>query len=281
MLRCRGRVGGGRQSRMNLFEAHALMVSAAREAGKIALSYFRTEHLEASVKVDQSPVTAADLAIDAYLSERLRAFGPDTGWLSEESVDHPDRLLHGQAWVVDPIDGTRGFMAGGDEWVVSLALVEDGRPILAVILRPATGDLYEATRGGGAFRNGRRLAVADGPLDSVRLFTGPQKILRALALEMPRAEWLRSSPSLALRMARLAEGAIDTALVKAGAYDWDLAAADLILSEAGGRLTTSEGAPLLYNQPRVRHSDLIGAGPRRHAALLSAIQSGPLTFGAA
>ncbi len=263
---------------MDLHEAHATLIDAARESGRIALSYFRTADVGVSVKADRSLVTDADLAVDSYLAQRLRSFSPDTGWLSEETVDSADRLGRARTWVVDPIDGTRGFVAGGDEWVVSLALVEDGRPILAALFRPPTGDLYEATLDGGARLNGRRLSVSDGPLDSIRRFTSPKVILQRWAAEMPRAEWLRSSASLALRIARLAEGAIDTALVKAGASDWDLAAADLILSEAGGRLTTGDGSPILYNRPIVQHPDLVGAGPRRHAAFVSAFRAQTLSF---
>jgi len=264
---------------MNLQDAHAVLVSAAREAGLIALKFFRTQDVDPSFKADHSPVTAADLAVDAYLSARLKALSPDIGWLSEESVDSAERLRHRRTWVVDPIDGTRGFIAGGDEWVVSLALVEDGRPIVAVIYRPATGDLYDAVLNDGARFNGQRIFVADGALASIRLYTGPQKILGDLAQAAPRAQWLRSSRSLALRLALLAQGAIDTALVKAGASDWDIAAGDLIISEAGGRLTTSEGARPRYNQVRTRHPDLVGAGPRRHAALLSAFREGITCFG--
>ncbi|WP_095090565.1 inositol monophosphatase family protein [Mesorhizobium sophorae] len=263
---------------MDLFKAHALLISAAREAGLIALKFFRTRDINPSSKPDQSPVTAADLAIDAYLIERLTSFCPDIGWLSEERPDSADRLSKRRVWIVDPIDGTRGFLAESDEWVISLALVEDGRPVAAVLFRPATDDLYDAVLGGGSCLNGQRLSVSDGPLESIRIFTGPKKILQQSASEMPRAIWLRSSASLALRIALLASGTIDTALVKAGARDWDLAAADLILSEAGGCLTTSDGAGLVYNRSWIRHPALVSAGPRRHAALVSAFRTGILHF---
>ena len=263
---------------IDLDETRAVLISAAREAGMIGLKFFRTADVRPVLKPDQSPVTIADRAIDAYLVGRLKSVCSDAGWLSEESVNSHDRSSSRRMWVVDPIDGTRSFVAGGDEWVVSLALVQDGRPIIAALFRPATGDLYDATLHGGARLNGRRLSVSDGLLESIRTFTGPQKILQALAAEMPQAAWFRASRSLALRLAQLAEGVIDTALVKAGAHDWDIAAADLILSEAGGCLTTRDGARPVYNGPSMRHAELIGAGPRRHAAFLSACREGRLSF---
>jgi myo-inositol-1(or 4)-monophosphatase len=260
---------------MQTNKAHAVLIAAAREAGEVALRYFKSDALETVVKADGSPLTAADLAVNAYLAERLGSYGSDIGWLSEETADAPDRLAKRRVWIVDPIDGTRNYAAGGDEWVISLALAEDRRPVAGVLFRPATGDLYEAFLHGGARRNGQAIRATDGDLLETGAFTGPQRIFRQLTASMPDATWLRSCPSLALRLARLAEGAIDVALVKGNAQDWDLAAADLILSEAGGLLTTESGAPLVYNQPEPRHPDLIGAGVRRHAALVAAIAAAP------
>ncbi|MGX5844178.1 3'(2'),5'-bisphosphate nucleotidase CysQ [Mesorhizobium sp. ArgA1] len=263
---------------MDLLKARNLMVAAAHEAGEIGMKFFKAGDTSPSRKPDQSPVTAADLAIDALLQERLTSFCPDIGWLSEERPDSSHRLSHRRVWIVDPIDGTRGFVAGTDEWTISLALVEDGRPVAAVLFRPATDDLYHAVLGGGAFLNGQQLRVSDGSLESIRVFTGPKKVLQEAASDMPEAVWIRSSSSLALRIGFLAAGVIDTALVKAGARDWDVAAADLILSEAGGYLTTTDGARLVYNRPSVRHTALIGAGPCRHVAFVSAFRAGILHF---
>ena len=259
---------------MDRHEAHSLLVAAAREAGAIALRHFRAGGVETVLKADLSPVTAADLAVGAYLSQRLRSCDPDIGWLSEEDADAGERLGRRQVWIVDPIDGTRSFVAGEDEWTISIALVEDGRPIAAALFRPATGDLYDAVAASGSRSNGVRLSVPDGGLDEVARFTGARALLDGLAAELPRALWLRSSRSLALRIALLAEGRIDVAHVKPGARDWDLAAADLILQEAGGRLTTFAGEAPAYNRPDVRQPALIAAGPRRHAALLSFLRRG-------
>ncbi|MET3524079.1 3'(2'),5'-bisphosphate nucleotidase CysQ [Mesorhizobium abyssinicae] len=263
---------------MDLFKARDLMVGAILEAGLIALRFFKAGNINQSLKPDQSPVTAADLALEAFLRGRLTSFRPDIGWLSEERPDSSHRLSCRRVWIVDPIDGTRSFVAGTDEWTISLALVEDGRPVAAVLFRPATDDLYDAVLGGGSSLNGQRLSVSDGSLESVRAFTGPKKVMQEAAADMPEAVWIRSSSSLALRLALLATGAIDTALVKAGARDWDIAAADLILSEAGGYLTTTDGARLVYNGLSVSRPALIGAGPRRHAAFVSAFRAGILHF---
>ncbi len=145
--------------RDNRTEDFELLRSAAQEAGRVALSYFgRT--IEKHKKADGSAVTEADHAVDALVAERLRVSRPDYGWLSEESAEHGSRLEARRVWVVDPIDGTRAFIAGRDDWTVALALVEDGAPTLAAVVNPLRGETYEARAGGGAFLNGRRSARA-------------------------------------------------------------------------------------------------------------------------
>src|SRR5690606_36352902 len=111
-------------------------------------------------KSPDQPVTAADLAADRLLRERLSAAFPSYGWLSEETVDSRDRLARSRVWIVDPIDGTNSFVAGSPEFVVCVGLVEEGEPAVGVVYNPATGELYHAVRGGGAFRNGEPIRVS-------------------------------------------------------------------------------------------------------------------------
>jgi myo-inositol-1(or 4)-monophosphatase len=252
-------------------EALALLIPAVREAGEIGLR-FKRDGARTFTKSDLSPVTEADLAIDAHLALRLRAVCPAVGWLSEEAADSADRLSRRQLFIVDPIDGTRGFVSGNGEWVISAALVEAGRPLAGVLFRPTTGDLYEAGRGGGAFKNGLRLAVADGSLDSTRSAAGPKFYFDLLLGSAPKAERRPGLSSLALRLAYLAEGRIDAAFAKTDAHDWDIAAAELIVSEAGGRVTWLDGGEIIYNRPDPVHPALVAAGGRRHAALAALLR---------
>ena len=129
----------------------ALLTDTVREAGALALSLFRTE-LKNWTKGASSPVSEADIRVNDLLESRLRAATPDYGWLSEESVDDEARLGKRLTWIVDPIDGTRGYLAGREDWCVSVALVEDATPVLAAVFVPASDEFFFAMRGQGARR---------------------------------------------------------------------------------------------------------------------------------
>src|ERR1700704_5611281 len=131
----------------------ALLVDTVREAGGLALSLFRTE-LKNWTKGASSPVSEADIAVNDLIAGRLRSATPDHGWLSEESADDNARLGQPLVWIVDPIDGTRGYLAGREDWCVSVALVEDARPVLAAVFAPASDEFFFAARGRGASLNG-------------------------------------------------------------------------------------------------------------------------------
>ncbi|HEY6631864.1 MAG TPA: 3'(2'),5'-bisphosphate nucleotidase CysQ, partial [Rhizobiaceae bacterium] len=222
----------------------ALLLDAAREAGLIALSYYKRSP-EVWLKGGTSPVSEADYAADRYLHETLLAARPDYGWLSEETADDAARLAARRTFVVDPIDGTRGFLEGRREWCVSIAVVERGRSIAGVLECPARKETFSAVLGGGAFKNGKRLTVgAPGPAP---LVGGPADMINALPQEIRgrvrRAEYV---PSLAYRLAMVADGSLDASFVKPNSHDWDLAAADLILCEAGGGLLDEHGKAPTY-----------------------------------
>jgi myo-inositol-1(or 4)-monophosphatase len=247
-------------------EALPRLTEAARQAGEIGLRFMR-EGARVFDKSDNSPVTEADLAIDAYLASRLRPVSDAIGWLSEETADSGDRLSRRQVWVLDPIDGTRGFIARNGEWVISAALVEEGRPLAGVLYRPTTGDLYWAGRGLGAFKNGERLHADAGILGETRHAAGPKLMFDVVQQALPRVERVSSLSSLALRIAYVAEGRVDVAFASNASHDWDIAAADILLSEAGGRLTTIAGTDIVYNRPDPVHEPLLAAGSGRHAAI--------------
>jgi len=248
----------------------ALMIDVARESGEIALKYFKSDP-EVWTKDNDSPVTEADLAVDRHIKARLTDPHPDIGWLSEETTDNPDRLERQRVFIVDPIDGTRAYIAGGDDWTVSMALVDGERPIVAVLYRPVTDHMYVAVHGQGATKNDESLKVIDrGQVSGARI-AGPQALLKKPPLSeqgLINAGYIRS---LALRLARVADGGIDIAAARGRSHDWDLAASDLIVHEAGGLLSNLDGEPLTYNRPDPRHPTLVAAAPILHKSMCSMI----------
>lgn len=242
-------------------------------AGELAFAMFRAG-VKSWSKDNDSPVTEADMAVDAFLHDRLLALDPAAGWLSEESADSPARLSARQLWVVDPIDGTRAFMAGGADWAVSAALVEDGRPVAAALFAPASDELFTAVAGRGAARNGIRLQAGMRQTLEGAAVAGPAADMDALA-RIAGVHRLPRIRSLALRLARVATAEIDVALSGGNSNDWDLAAADLVVHEAAGRLTTRDGAVLRYNAPVPRHAPLICTGRALYDAALAAARHSP------
>ncbi len=251
----------------SLSHDHSLVagvIEAARAAGEIARSYFRPgEKTVAGIhkKADGSPVTEADLAANLLLEERLRQLIPEAGWLSEESADLPGRMDHDFVLVVDPIDGTRSFAAGDPVWAVSVALVHRQRPVIGVVHAPALDETYVAVKDSGATLNGQAIAVSrHAQFDAATRVAGPLGFAQRLRNAGLDFELLPRIPSLAVRISRVAAGALDVALISANAQDWDIAACDLILTEAGGRLMNLRGRQPLYNRVHTLHGELV-AGP--------------------
>ena len=246
------------------------LARAVREAGDLALTTFNAS-LKHWIKGKDSPVSEADIAVDNLLRERLLAVVPDAGWLSEETEDDPARLSKRQVWVVDPIDGTRAYIAGLVDWTVSAALVEDGRPIVAALFAPAENEFFSAIVGEGAICNGQQIMATEGEdLERARL-SGPRRTVEQLVAAVPTIMALPRVHSLALRFARVAQGRLDAALSGGSSHDWDLAAADLLVHEACGALTTLAGDRILYNRPEPVHGPLVAAGRLRHQALRTAL----------
>ena len=251
--------------------ARDLLIAAAREAGTLALGFFRRGRAtSAAVKSKHggSPVTEADLAVDALLRERLTGAFPSAGWLSEETADDPARLARSALLVVDPIDGTRAFVAGDARWAVSVALVLEGRPIAGVVHAAALGETYSAARGAGADLNGRALRGRERSDPERITAAGPKPILEAMAAKLStKVEIVPRVPSMAYRLCMAAQGAVDFAVAAENSHDWDVAAADLILEEAGLKLVEPSGVPLVYNTDHIRRKMLLAA-PRALAPRL-------------
>jgi myo-inositol-1(or 4)-monophosphatase len=243
----------------------ARLADILRQAGEIALRTFRGE-IRSWIKDHNSPVSEADIAVDRFLHEKLSR--PGIGWLSEESADDLTRLDDERIFVVDPIDGTRSYLAGREDWSIAAALVERGRPVAAAVFAPALDEMYVASASGGATRNGKRIVATQGAaLEGARL-AGPQHYLERIAKTAPGMVPIPKIHSLALRLARVASGDIDAAFASVNARDWDLAAADLLVHEAGGAMTGVSGEPLVYNLHDPVHGALIAAGRARHETLI-------------
>lgn len=262
----------------DLAAVSALLVDATREAGDaIAMKYFREgDHTVAQVhaKLGGSPVTEADLAVDKFLHKRLLGALPRAAWLSEETADSPERLARHDVLVIDPIDGTRAFVAGLTSWAVSVALVSGERPVAGVVYVPALGRLYQATAGGGATRDGAAVTVSPRTELTGATAVGPQTFVGGFVAR-GHLSYAEKVPSLACRFVRVAEGTFDVGMSSANAHDWDMAAADLILEEAGGLLTDGTGAKLAYNKAVPRHPPLFGASRALHPAVLDLVRAAP------
>jgi myo-inositol-1(or 4)-monophosphatase len=246
-----------------------------REAGALALKTFRAP-LRSWTKGHDSPVSEADMAVDALLRERLSR--PDIGWLSEESHDDRARLEGHALYIADPIDGTRAYLAGLPDWCICAALVEHGRPVVAGIYAPVEDQLFLAAAGAGATCNGTSIRTSERERLAGANVAGPAGYLKRLSghvdiVSVPKIH------SLALRLARVAEGRIDLALASINAHDWDLAAADLLVHEAGGAVTTLTGEKLVYNLHDPVHGAVIAAGGPIHAETLGLVRRHRNTFG--
>jgi myo-inositol-1(or 4)-monophosphatase len=253
----------------------ALLTATIREAGALALTTFQ-KPLKTWTKGESSPVSEADIAVDNLLRRRLAR--PSFGWLSEESDDDRPRREAAPLWIVDPIDGTRSYLAGRPDWVISVALVAQGRPVLAALFAPVSDELFMATAGAGATRNGVPIGVsAGGRLDGSTV-AGPKRLVQALAALASGITVPPRIGSLALRLARVAQGELDLAFASGTSHDWDLAGADLLVHEAGGAMTSLVGRTLTYNQPELVHGSLVAAGAERHAALIDIARDRPAEF---
>jgi myo-inositol-1(or 4)-monophosphatase len=267
--------GRGGNGHPHLDRDAALLADTVRQAGVLALSLFRTE-LKMWTKGASSPVSEADIAVNDLIEARLREATPDYGWLSEESADDPSRLGKSLVWIADPIDGTRGYLAGRDDWCVSVALIDGGSPLVAAVFAPATDEFFFARRGQGASCNGMPLRANAGEgLDFARI-AGPKPLIERLARNVPDITPHPRIGSLALRLCRVADGRIDVAFAGGNSHDWDLAAADLIVQEADGSMTALGGDAILYNREDVTHGVLVAAGRDRHARIVGHFRDRPV-----
>ena len=221
------------------------LVTIAREAGQLAMAGWSAGAVADDVweKTPGHIVSSADIAVDDLLKDRLHNLLPGAGWLSEETADDTQRQNKEFVWVVDPIDGTKDFVKGKTGWAVSIALVQNGVPVFGILEAPAMGETWIAKAGSHTEVNGRSItASARERYDGARI---PLDIA-----DLPADIDLTPVPkpnSIALRMAMVADNRADLVASIRWGYEWDIAAAHVIASEAGAWVSDALGQKLRYN----------------------------------
>jgi myo-inositol-1(or 4)-monophosphatase len=248
----------------------ALLTHAARAAGDIAMRYWRKSPQAWEKPDGTGPVTEADLAVNTMLRETLCQARPDYGWLSEEDADTNARLSTTRQFIIDPIDGTRAFMAGEEGFAHSLAIAENGTVIAGVVYLPALDRLYTATITGPALKDGEPIhASLQTEIESATLLTTPPNLA-------PQ-HWPGGVPtikrsfrtSLAYRLCLVAEGRHDGMLTLRDAWEWDIAAGALIAQRAGARVTDRHNQTLTFNTESAKRPGVLAAAPGLHTALMT------------
>ncbi|MEM0947021.1 MAG: 3'(2'),5'-bisphosphate nucleotidase CysQ [Pseudomonadota bacterium] len=244
-----------------------LLKRIATGAGHIARGFFEGAN-RVWEKGHDDPVSEADLAVDTYLRETLLAARPDYGWLSEETADTHNRLGARRLFIVDPIDGTRAFVAGEASWAHSLAVVEDGDPIAAVVFLPMKSRVYAAARNGGATCNGAPITASSMPnADGARVLASRPTFQDRFWKDGAPPIERHFRPSLAYRMSLVAEGRFDGMITLRDSWEWDIAAGALIAAEAGALVSDRHGCPLRFNNPNPKTPGVLAAARGLHADL--------------
>lgn len=244
---------------------------AALEAGRLVMGYYHDRY-EVKDKGVNNPVTTADLEADRALHRILLGGAPGTGWLSEETVDSPERLAAEEVWVVDPIDGTKEFIMGIPEFAISIGLAVRGEVVAGVIFNPARNELFVAERGAGARLNGDPIRVSErASLEGASLDASRSECRRGEFEPYAGAFQVREMGSIAYKLARVAAGTADLTWSLGPKNEWDIAAGVLIVEEAGGRATDPEGAAFHFNQPRTKVKGILASNGRLHDPAIRAV----------
>lgn len=247
-----------------------LLIRAAQDAGDIATRFTGTTAKSWDKPGGAGPVTEADLAVNDMLQSTLCAARPDYGWLSEETDDNSARLECSRVFIIDPIDGTRSFIAGSRTWAHALAIADHGIVTAAVVYLPLLDKLYSAASGQGAFLNGAPIRAGTRNSLTGASILASKPTFAAQHWRGPVPDITRAyRPSLAYRMSLVAEGRFDAMLTLRPTWEWDIAAGDLILREAGARTSDRIGAALRFNNPTPQVNGILAANPVLHSLLAS------------
>ncbi|KKC98703.1 MULTISPECIES: 3'(2'),5'-bisphosphate nucleotidase CysQ [Photobacterium] len=235
------------------------VIEIARESGQVILDIYQRGQFEKQIKTDNTPVTSADLAAHKLVLERLTELTPDIPVLSEEDAAIPleERQQWDRYWLVDPLDGTQEFIAGSGDFATIIALVENNHPVMGVVYAPVSGVVYYACRQQGAWKitpEGETVAISthkhEGPTRSIAVAISRRQDIRAITNRLDPALNYDLVPlgSAALKSCLVAEGAVDCYLRLGPTGEWDTAATQCIVEEAGGRILNTHLTPLSYNE---------------------------------
>ncbi len=222
------------------------------------------------------PVTEADMVADRILRRDLLSAFPDDGWLSEESADDGARLTCNRVWIVDPLDGTREFVAGRAEFMVSIALCADGEPVVGVIVNPITQEVWAAQKGGGATLDGAPIRVSDvATLADSEVVVSRSETRRGMLEYWTGTFGMRPSGGAANKLVQIADGRSEGTFTRENRCEWDIAGGLLILEEAGGRVTRLDGSRFRFNQERTLFKGIVASNGILHEPLRASILAAP------
>jgi len=250
-----------------------LLCDAARASGDIAKRFFNASPETWDKGDDAGPVTEADLAIDKMLHAELLSNRPDYGWLSEETEDDLARLDHRDVFIIDPIDGTRAFIAGEKSFSHSLAIARDGIVVAAAVYVPMMDLLFAASADTQTQLNGEPARVsARREVDGATVLAAkPNFFPEHWIAEVPPVK-RKFRPSLAYRLSLVAQGRYDAMLTVRDSWEWDIAAGALLVERAGGTVTDRLGQPLRFNAKHPKTKGCHAANPAVHQALQSQLK---------
>lgn len=229
-------------------EISKLSTFAAAEASKIIVKYYNSE-LDVKMKGVGNPVTDADIEADNILRDILMKECSDFGWLSEETKDSTDRLNNEFIWIVDPLDGTKEFVEGIPNFVISIGLVRNGVPVLGTIMNPISGDLYLAYKGNGVQLNGEKVNISDKiDLHNLVMLNSRTETKNGL-WDLYGKYFKKVVPigSIAYKLAMVSANQADIVASLKPKNEWDICAGHCLINESGGILLTSEGKEISYN----------------------------------
>lgn len=249
-------------------EELAIAENAARAAGVAVMRLFRGK-FEVREKSKNNPVTTADLEANRIIRETILGAFPDDGWLSEEDPDDARRLELARVWVVDPIDGTKEFIDGVSQFAISIGLVVDGRPTVAIVFNPAKERFYQASLGQGSFLNGQPIHVtARDAIHGAELLVSRSEPQKRFQVFVDRCA-IKPVGSIAYRLAKVAGGDGDGTLTFRTIFEWDICAGALMVEEAGGKVVDGNGNSLTFNRQPAKHRGVVAG----NAGLTAGLQS--------
>lgn len=257
----------------DLDEDLALVSEVAREAGLLSMQWLE-KGARAWNKSPNNPVTEADIACNDLIAKRLRSARPEYGWLSEETRDDAADRTQGRVFVVDPIDGTKAFVNGETGFCVSIAVVEGGQPIVGAVYNPNFDELLGARSGGGTHLNGEKVEVSEANSLACSMIGQPDVFARGNAVHWPDIRLIDAVPNaMAWRLSLVAAGHWDATVALNDKSDWDLAAAVLLIREAGGVATDRRGQPFVFNGESVIQKGAVAASAELHPLIMERLRS--------